>query len=688
MHKASGWALGLALLTLLPAGAEGPTTGSDPCQGRAVQLPEVCGAPLRPVTVSCDQPADVEGGLAQPNRNLRQRAADLFSWQTFLALNWPAIPDKRGEPAFDEPLRARGPRVWETWKEVSEVFRQSHGEPLPPLGWNDPEPIPPSCVGASKLLVRRTKVEDVLDSAIQPTAADGSLPPILTDQRGRLVRYEIRMNRAAFDAVVSARAWDARSQAELGSFAFPPGAILVKAAWVPVDTDQSSRFLVADACVCEAAADGSPEACRRRPMGLAGFHVMAKTPSAPQWLWSTFEQIDNVAGLTPTFFDSRCDSCEADRQTPAHEPTQVTRVIPIPAHEPNCNAPEQAVDNLAALNTAIENAIAETAFSHYQLINTQWPLRPAAAGSEPATVFDAVPPLLGNTTLETFIQESSSCMGCHAMARTARPDRFVSADFSFTLNDAAPTLPNREVLAAPAEPESDWDREHWNDVLRGAALAGATYELLGKPAVGARLHCGSCHLASGRDPAAAWWVGMAKKYDYPATAKLAARINQCFERSLNGAALCTPGAPAAQGGCDGDPRMRALILYMEWLDESWQKNHSGNPANGFPPVAAHTGEPARGASIFLQKCAFCHGLDGQGRYPSDTYFRPALWGPQSFNASAGMASPATLAAFAHANMPLGSGGELTPQEAWDLACYLDSQPRPGKSSPGAGCRAP
>jgi hypothetical protein len=27
-------------------------------------------------------------------------------------------------------------------------------------------------------------------------------------------------------------------------------------------------------------------------MRLAGFHLMTKTPSAPQWIWSTFEQVD------------------------------------------------------------------------------------------------------------------------------------------------------------------------------------------------------------------------------------------------------------------------------------------------------------------------------------------------------------------------------------------------------------
>lgn len=89
-------------------------------------------------------------------------------------------------------------------------------------------------------------------------------------------------------------------------------------------------------------------------------------------------------------------------------------------------------------------------------------------------------------------------------------------------------------------------------------------------------------------------------------------------------------------------------------------------------------DAANGAVIYRQRCAFCHGADGEGRYASGTYYRPALWGPRSFDAHAGMARPATFAAFVHANMPLGSGGALTEQEAWDLAGFVDGQCRPKK----------
>lgn len=45
-----------------------------------------------------------------------------------------------------------------------------------------------------------------------------------------------------------------------------------------------------------------------------------------------------------------------------------------------------------------------------------------------------------------------------------------------------------------------------------------------------------------------------------------------------------------------------------------------------------------------------------------------------------MARQSKAASFIWHNMPLGAGKSLTPQEAWDVAAYITSQPRP--DSPG------
>ena len=120
---------------------------------------------------------------------------------------------------------------------------------------------------------------------------------------------------------------------------------------------------------------------------------------------------------------------------------------------------------------------------------------------------------------------------------------------------------------------------------------------------------------------------------------------------------------------------------MAWLDEQWAHTPHTTTPRGFPSISPLTGNATNGQKVFVQKCAVCHRLDGQGRYESDTYYRPVLWGPHSFNQSAGMFStPQDLAQFVRWNMPFGAGGALTDQEAWDVEAYIHSKPRPGQVS--------
>lgn len=657
-----------------------------------------CG-PLAPPVVGCRQPADVEGGLRQANLNTVQRAADIFSWQTFLALNAPA-GEVRGEPDPTKPYAEPGRRVWETWKETFEVYRPDGAAPAP---WNSSEPIPEACRGrdVTRTLGRTAKVADVVDQVLQAVAADGTLPATLKDQEGRLIRYEIRLNRPLFDYIAdpSSALYDGIEQAKAREIDFPVGSQLIKAAWRAVGEEQEPYFHVTEACVCEEAGVDMPTDCRVETMGLAGFHVMTKTASAPAWIWSTFEHVDNVVsthGAVAPLNDPTCppELCPPNRQTAVDLPNQVRRAIPIPDQEPDCAQPQQAVNDVARLNADVQAALAKigSRFANYQLIGTQWPI--PGSGERPATASQPIPALLGNTTMETFAQNTSSCMGCHAMSRTLSPDRFVSADFSFTLNNAQPRPRGAlcesvgasescsdKILAPPQRPVSAWDKEHWDEIVAGYTYATRTYELTNPRYVRSRLHCGSCHLDAGANADAAWWVGMRTAYGYPATTGLQDRINGCFERSMNGRPVCdTSEGPA---DCERSPIMRGLITYMTWLDEQFAALDSGAaPARGYPPFDPQPGDPRRGREVYVQKCSFCHGPEGQGRYESHTYFRPALWGEDSFNACAGLANPDYFSTFVRWNMPLTSGGLLTDREADDVAAYVTSQCRPGKGGVG------
>ena len=66
----------------------------------------------------------------------------------------------------------------------------------------------------------------------------------------------------------------------------------------------------------------------------------------------------------------------------------------------------------------------------------------------------------------------------------------------------------------------------------------------------------------------------------------------------------------------------------------------------------------------------------RGRRSPGRYVFPPLWGPDSFNWGAGMHQLDNAAAFIKANMPLGRGGMLSDQQAWDVALFMDAHERP------------
>jgi thiosulfate dehydrogenase len=105
------------------------------------------------------------------------------------------------------------------------------------------------------------------------------------------------------------------------------------------------------------------------------------------------------------------------------------------------------------------------------------------------------------------------------------------------------------------------------------------------------------------------------------------------------------------------------------------------------PELNRAADPARGRTIYLAHCAGCHNTDGSGirrSLPTTDlgYMVPPLWGPQSFNDGAGMDRLITAANFVHSNMPQGAdylNPVLSPVDAWDVAAFVVSQPRPHKA---------
>jgi thiosulfate dehydrogenase len=230
------------------------------------------------------------------------------------------------------------------------------------------------------------------------------------------------------------------------------------------------------------------------------------------------------------------------------------------------------------------------------------------------------------------------------------------------------------------------DTEQRELILYGKELIRNTAHYLGPQGTVAQvtngMNCQNCHLDAGTKPwsnnyGAVWSTYPKVRARSGKLETVSKRVNDCFERSLNGSALDTVGR-----------EMRAILAYMEWLGTGLAKGDkpkgSGIMELAFLDRAA---DPVHGAQVYTGKCASCHGADGQGIRLADgsAYQYPPLWGAHSYNHGAGLYRMSRFAGYVKANMPLGATWDepvLTDEEAWDVAAYVNSMERPPKDLRG------
>jgi len=212
-------------------------------------------------------------------------------------------------------------------------------------------------------------------------------------------------------------------------------------------------------------------------------------------------------------------------------------------------------------------------------------------------------------------------------------------------------------------------------VRRGLALVMHTADSLPAFAPG-NISCTNCHLNGGRNAESAPLTGSHSRFPKyleraGAVIGLADRVNYCFTRSLAGSRLPVDSR-----------EMQDILAYLAWLSRGVPVGEGKKlpGADGLPPLTpALAGDKGRGQQVYATKCLSCHQQSGEGNRAIPPGV-PALWGPKSFSVGASMARESKAAAFIWSNMPWGLGKTLTPQEAFDVAAYITSQPRP--DSPG------
>ncbi len=461
-------ALGLLNVSLAYAGA------TSPCSGLGVQPVSI--APLMPNNFSA---------LAKS-----QIGANCLAWQEFIYLNWQADPNSPGKPNPNAPAASFGtagdttPTVWESYLGASQVFNaplKASSKKSSRNPWLAKRP-------QVKQLSRISKLGDAVIKLNGIAQADGNW---LTAQSGGLTYYEVMLNQDEYAFITSnvfsgddltTFAGQAACAAQpgvgnLGGFNLPAGnnggnkdtdctgnpqtygqnigAIEIKAAWIALPPDGSINYRYKTAIASITDPSGKTT---QATVGLVGLHIIHKLPGAAQFIWATFEQIDNspdenngnpIAPILPTnpnqkprpgfsFYNALCTPNSDPVYQCQHNKAPGSPCTPGKPPTPGCypySAPMQVTRMTAVQSDA--NSVtgyawslmpAASVFNYYRLIDVQWPNQPTPVqpgtrvGNMPAgdiTPRDATR-IMANTTLETFVQSQLSCMDCHQGAPIAQ----------------------------------------------------------------------------------------------------------------------------------------------------------------------------------------------------------------------------------------------------------------------------
>ena len=189
------------------------------------------------------------------------------------------------------------------------------------------------------------------------------------------------------------------------------------------------------------------------------------------------------------------------------------------------------------------------------------------------------------------------------------------------------------------------------------------------------MNCQNCHVEAGTRSFGNSFAAVASTYPRyrnrsGIVESIEFRINDCMQRSLNGK------------GIDSlTKEMRAMVAFFKWIGKDVPQGVK--PAgSGIVeiPFINRAADPEKGKIVFENNCQRCHGSNGEGllNYDGVAYMYPPLWGPNSYNTGAGLYRLSRFAAFVKYNMPFTPvhvEPQLTDEQAWDVAAYVNSQPR-------------
>lgn len=384
-------------------------------------------------------PPDVQVPVGFPANQNPIAFFDDYSWRAFIALVWPAATGQRGVPDQTKSVGGAGPRVFETYKALWEVF---HPDGSAPSGWDQLDsasanPCSTAPHWGDLTLASFSKFSDFgqagVGTLVGPLVAQPATSPTY-------VRYMTAFNKVEFEHIINPaantppRPLYLRKNLDAASpIVFPNGSIDIKAAWMDMrGATHPERYYTRPALAL------NPETgkCEQITVGLVGLHIVQKTQSRPQWIWSTFEQVDNVPPADPGSPGKFAFNDGTGASMPVRNPYSVSP-LPLPTPKPfnvvRVNPIHTSTQNT---NQGYRAALKGTVWENYQLVMTQWPTtpnRPDLPGT-PDQTFPGIgsTTAFANSTLETFDQATirSGCMNCHNSTKAG-------SDFVWSLKDHA-----------------------------------------------------------------------------------------------------------------------------------------------------------------------------------------------------------------------------------------------------------
>lgn len=401
---------------------------------------------------------------------------NIYSWQALIAINWPLDINGIALQNFTDD----GTPTWLKWKEAFQVYR---ADGKTPAAWDSPRTDSGlglktnllNDIDSRVILSRNTPTHRGHNNVADET--DQAFAGKLFDQNGEVVVYEVLINKEEFDYVVENKLYNINGQLEFSKTNteanFPKGnyekgqlgATEIKLAWrILKDSPHKDRYFKDEGYIINETT-GKPE---KALLGLIGFHISQKTPTGKQWVWSTFEHIDNldqntikVGGKTtvihPTLTNPDCETCpvnvdvtnggntysyvESDHgnywnvtgdtlnyytDTPQMK-TQAKRTIDIPVR-------------VKQINNKMQDYFKQqgSVWQYYQLIDTQYPVDQNAkpgisskkdyclpesvvnkSGGDPNLAF------LTNISMETFFQVGNQTAGLIETSPSTKEDTYI-----------------------------------------------------------------------------------------------------------------------------------------------------------------------------------------------------------------------------------------------------------------------